>query len=84
MALSQTKLVLQHLNEHGSITSYEAFKLYGVTRLSAKIYDLRHKDGYSISSEPETVKTRLGHHATIAVYKLEKEREKERNYEHQD
>ena len=82
MALTQTKLVLQHLNEHGSITSYEAFKLYGVTRLSAKIYELRHKNGYSISSSLETVNTRLGHHATIAVYKLEKERE--RNYEHQD
>ena len=82
MALTQTKLVLQHLKEHGSITSYEAFKLYGVTRLSAKIYELRHKNGYSISSSLETVHTRLGHHATIAVYKLEKERE--RNYEHQD
>ena len=82
MALTQTKLVLQHLKEHGSITSYEAFKLYGVTRLSAKIYELRHKNGYSISSSLETVNTRLGHHATIAVYKLEKERE--RNYEYQD
>ena len=43
MALTQINWVLQHLLKHGSITSYEAFKLYGITRLSAKIYDLRHK-----------------------------------------
>lgn len=74
MALSQTKLVLQHLNEHGSITSYEAIKLFGATRLSAIIYDLRHKYGHNITSHLETVETHLGHHATIAVYKLERER----------
>lgn len=71
MALSQKELVLQHLKEHGSITSYEAFSLYGVTRLSAKIYDLRHKHGYTITSRLKSVTTRLGHKTTIAVYELE-------------
>ena len=75
MALTQINWVLQHLIEHGSITSYEAFKLYGITRLSAKIYDLRHKYGHNITSYLETVQTRSGRHATIAVYKLEKERD---------
>ena len=74
MALSQTKLILQHLKEHGSITSYEAFSLYGVTRLSAKIYDLRHKYGYNIASHLEQVITRYGQKTSIAVYKLETER----------
>lgn len=82
MALSQTKLVLQHLNEHGSITSYEAFKLYGATRLSAIIYTLRHDYGYNITSYFEKVTTRYGHKTQIAVYKLETERKKERDYEH--
>ena len=71
MVLSQTKVVLQHLKEHGSITSYEAFSLYGVTRLSAKIYDLRHKHGYTITSRLTQVTTRYGHKTTIAVYELE-------------
>lgn len=78
MALSQTKLVLQHLNEHGSITSYEAFSLYGATRLSAIIYILRHDYGYNIISHFEKVTTRYGHQTQIAVYKLETERKKER------
>ena len=74
MALSQTKLVLQHLNEHGSITSYEAFNLFGATRLSAIIHTLRHKEGYPIVSKYTRVRTRNGFQTTIAVYTLEKGR----------
>ena len=74
MALSQTKLVLQHLLEHGSITSYEAIKLFGATRLSAIIYNLRHIYGHNITSHFEQVTTRYGNKISIAVYKLEKER----------
>ena len=73
MALSQLNLVLQHLKEHGSITSYEAFRLYGATRLSAIIHTLRHKEGYNIVSHYKRVKTRNGFQTNIAVYKLEGE-----------
>lgn len=79
MALSQTKLVLQHLLKNGSITSYEAIKLYGVTRLSDIIYILRHNYGYNITSHFEQVTTRYERKTSIAVYKLETERKKERN-----
>ena len=84
MAISQTKLVLQHLIKRGSITSYEAIKLYGVTRLSAIIYILRHNYGYAITSRLKQVSTRFGNKTNIAVYELEKERKRERNYEYQD
>ena len=70
MAVSQTKLVLQHLIEHGNITSYEAIKLYGATRLSAIIHTLRHRDGYIITTTFETVTTRYGIKTKIARYKL--------------
>jgi hypothetical protein len=73
MATSQLKQVLEHLKEHGSITSYEAFKLYGATRLSAIIHTLRHREGYNIVSHYERVTTRNGFQTTIAVYKLEGE-----------
>lgn len=73
MATTQLKMVLQHLKEHGSITSYDAFKMYGVTRLSAIIHTLRHKQGYSITSHYKRVTTRNGFQTTIAVYKLEGE-----------
>lgn len=42
--------ILYHLKTRGSITSIEAVALFGVTRLSARIYDLRQK-GHRIKSE---------------------------------
>ena len=45
--LNKTKCVLEHLKKNGCITSWEAIDLYGATRLSAIIYNLRHR-GYSI------------------------------------
>lgn len=71
--LSQTKEVLRHLKEHGSITTYEAFTLYGATRLSAIIYELRHRYECDITSQPKIVETRYGHRTHIVVYKLETE-----------
>lgn len=38
---SQISAVERHLQEHKSITSLEAFRLYGATRLSAIIFVLR-------------------------------------------
>ena len=73
MATTQLNLVLQHLKEHGSITSFEAFRLYGATRLSAIIHTLRHREGYNIVSHYERVTTRNGFQTNIAVYKLEGE-----------
>lgn len=75
MALSQTQMVLQHLVEHGSITSYEAFELYGATRLSAIIYELRHRHKKDIYSQPEVVTTRYGYKTQIAVYKMDERKD---------
>ena len=44
------ELILEHLQEHGSITSLEAIEKYHCTRLSHYIYLLR-KEGYAIESE---------------------------------
>lgn len=38
---TKRKEVLNHLQRHGSITSIEAIQLFGATRLSSIIYDLR-------------------------------------------
>ena len=38
---SQNALILAHLKEAGSITPSEAKSLLGITRLAARIYDLR-------------------------------------------
>lgn len=44
------EIILEHLQEHGSITSLEAIDKYRCTRLSHYIYLLR-KEGYVIESE---------------------------------
>jgi len=51
VAMTQETVILQHLMQHGSITSFEAIQLYGVTRLSAIIYTLRHKRGFNIATD---------------------------------
>ena len=55
--------------QHGSITSMEAIQVYGATRLSAIIYNLR-KDGLKIVTESITQKNRYGNSTTFAKYKL--------------
>tara|TARA_R110001599_G_scaffold242933_2_gene442705 strand:+ start:51 stop:326 length:276 start_codon:yes stop_codon:yes gene_type:complete len=64
---SQSDAILWHLKTYGSITSYEAIKEYGATRLSAIIFNHR-KEGYDIDSLPLTKKTRFGRNTTIAKY----------------
>ena len=44
------EIILEHLQEYGSITSMEAYDRYKCTRLSHYIYLLR-KEGYVIESE---------------------------------
>lgn len=46
---SKKEKVLEHLKKNGSITSLEAIDLYGATRLSAIIFNLR-KEGYNIDT----------------------------------
>ena len=56
---SQDKIVLWHMTKYKYITSMEAFELYGITRLSAKIYDLR-KQGHKIGMVWEESVNRYG------------------------
>mgnify|MGYP003660608996 CR=1 FL=1 len=64
---TQSDAVLWHLKNYGSITSWQAIKEYGATRLSAIIFNHR-KEGYDITSSPMQVKTRFGRNSKIAKY----------------
>ena len=68
----QRAAVLEHLKEHGSITSMEAFEKYGATRLSAIIFDFR-KLGYDITTHELVRKNRYGETCVFAKYVLNKE-----------
>lgn len=68
--VSQVELIGQHLIKYGSISSIEAIELYGCTRLSARIADLK-KRGWHITSEWATGKNRFGRTVTFVVYRWE-------------
>ena len=66
---SQNEVVLQYLKDHGRMTTYDAFR-HGITRLSARIWELRHKYGIVIVSYRKTYKARDGKTKHYDVYKL--------------
>lgn len=47
---SQNLTVKKHLEKYGSITAERAVRIYGIFRLSGRIYDLK-KSGLNIRSE---------------------------------
>lgn len=67
--MANKERVLAYMEEHGSISSMEAFKDLGVTRLSAVIFDLR-ADGYEIDAKREKTVNRYGDKVSFARYTL--------------
>ena len=61
--------LLEYLKKHKTITSLQAIRDLGNTRLSATIFELR-KDGYNISSDDIPVSNRWGGKTMVAEYKL--------------
>jgi hypothetical protein len=67
--MTQTDLILEYMQEFGSITPLEAVRDIGCYRLSARISDLR-KMGYPIDTKTETVINRRGRKSNFARYSL--------------
>lgn len=65
-ATHKTRL-LEYLQENKTITSLEAIRDLGNTRLAATIHSLR-KDGHTIVSTPTKVKNRWGGETEVAKY----------------
>ena len=59
--------ILNHLEKHSSLTSMEAFQLYGVTRLAARIKELRDA-GYDIKTLMFESVNRYGESVRFAKY----------------
>lgn len=68
--MNKTKAVMMHLIEEGSITSWEAIKEYGATRLSAIIFNLRHKYNMNIINERVDFVDRYGTKSHFDIYIL--------------
>lgn len=70
--MNKTKAIMLHLRSNGSITSWEAIKEYGATRLSAIIYNLRHKYEMNITNEEIYFVDRYGTKSSFTKYILNK------------
>tara|TARA_R110000744_G_scaffold10938_2_gene33647 strand:+ start:569 stop:826 length:258 start_codon:yes stop_codon:yes gene_type:complete len=64
---NQTEEILWHLQNKGTITTWDAIHNYGATRLSSIIFNLRHR-GHTIDSVPLKLTNRYGKPTTIAKY----------------
>ena len=63
----QKEIILKHLKDNKSITSWMAIQEYGITRLSDVILRLR-RDGYNIVTKMVSGKDRRGVNNTYAKY----------------
>ena len=66
--MTQCEKILNYIEEHGSITARQAYKL-GIMRLASRISDLR-REGHLIKTEDIKVKNRDGSHSYIAKYSI--------------
>lgn len=69
--MNKTKKVMYHLEEKGHINSWEAIQLYGATRLSSIIYNLRYKYNMNIINQKRQFIDRYGDKAYFVDYILE-------------
>lgn len=68
---TQTGDIKKYLEEHKEgITSMEAIKMFGATRLASIIHHLRKHEGMDIRTETVLKKNRYGGRSPVAVYKL--------------
>lgn len=49
--MTQNEMIIKYLNEHGSITTYESYSKLFITRLSARIFDIKNKYGIEFDEE---------------------------------
>lgn len=68
---TQTDLVLEYMVENGGISAFDAYSKLGITRLSARIFDLR-KAGVKITSTRIGYKAKDGRAKHYDVFRLDK------------
>ena len=64
---TQREAIMWHFKTYGKITSWEAIKEYGATRLSDIIFRLKN-EGYNIRTNLIKKENRFGNTTTIAKY----------------
>lgn len=67
--MTKKQMILNHLKAGNPITSLDAIRQFGVTRLSAVIFDLK-KEGHLFHTQDVEVDDRFGNKCYVAQYKL--------------
>ena len=68
--MNQCEKIVLYIQKFGSISSLEAFQDLGITRLSARIYELR-EEGYQFDETFETSKNRFGESVSYKRYSFQ-------------
>ena len=68
--MTQNQRIVQHMQKWGGITTLEAINCYGITRLPARIGELR-EQGIPITDAWETGENRYGELVRYKRYRLE-------------
>ena len=68
--MTQKQMILQYMQDTGSITPLDALREFGCMRLGARIFDLR-KTGLEIRRVMEQRENRYGKRVSFARYYLE-------------
>lgn len=68
--MTQQERVLEYLQSGKKITTLNAFKELGITRLAARIYELK-RDGHEVKKNTITVVNRFNENCGIAEYFME-------------
>lgn len=66
---SQASRLLDYLRRFGSVTTWEAFQELGITRLSARFFEIKER-GYLIKTESIISKNRFGEPIRFNKYSL--------------
>lgn len=70
--MNQEQKIIDYIERFGSITTLDAFKDLAITRLSARIFNIKNM-GYKVTSIRETSKNRFGEDVNYSRYFIEKE-----------
>lgn len=67
--MSQAERVLQYLEDGNTITTLNAFKELGITRLAARVHELK-RDGHNVKKNTISVTNRFDERCAVAEYYL--------------
>ena len=67
MGMTQNDRILRHLKDYGSIDPMTAIQDYGITRLGARIWDLKER-GHLIQTDMVRARNRYGEPTHYAKY----------------